>query len=206
MLIPETRYARTADGVSIAYAVIGEGPRDLVAVPGWVSHLEVAWEEPTLARFYERLATFSRLILFDKRGTGLSDRVPENQLPDARDAHGRPAHGLRRCRLVERGRASGRLGGSADEPPVRGDLPGANDRRHPVRRVRAAAAGARLSVRRSRPRRSRRSWRRSRGTGAVRSGWTPERRAARGDPRFRETWARYLRLGSSPAAVRRSYR
>src|SRR4029077_13877599 len=82
MVMPETRYARTADGVSIAYAVVGDGPRDLVAVPGWVSQLEVAWEEPTLARFYERLATFSRLILFDKRGTGLSDRVPESQLPD----------------------------------------------------------------------------------------------------------------------------
>ncbi len=80
-MIPETRYERTADGVSIAYAVVGDGPQDLVAVPGWVSHLEVAWEEPTLARFYERLATFSRLILFDKRGTGLSDRVPEHQLP-----------------------------------------------------------------------------------------------------------------------------
>src|SRR6478736_5982582 len=75
------RYAIAPDGVSIAYQVIGEGPRDLVWVPGWVSHLEAAWEEPTLARFFERLASFSRLILFDKRGTGLSDRVPESELP-----------------------------------------------------------------------------------------------------------------------------
>ncbi len=50
-------------------------------VPGWISHVEAAWDEPTMARFLERLATFSRLILFDKRGTGLSDRVPESELP-----------------------------------------------------------------------------------------------------------------------------
>src|SRR5262249_21560811 len=67
--------ARSGD-VSIAYQVVGDGPRDLVWVPGWVSHIEAAWEEPSLARFFERLASFSRLILFDKRGTGLSDRVP----------------------------------------------------------------------------------------------------------------------------------
>ena len=75
------RYAIAPDGVSIAYQVIGDGPRDLVWVPGWISHLEAAWEEPTLARFFERLASFSRLILFDKRGTGLSDRVAPAALP-----------------------------------------------------------------------------------------------------------------------------
>src|SRR6476661_5639336 len=79
--MPETRYAKARDGVSLAYQVVGDGPRDLVLVPGWVSHLEAAWDEPSLARFFERLASFSRLILFDKRGTGLSDRVPESELP-----------------------------------------------------------------------------------------------------------------------------
>ncbi|MGZ8360575.1 MAG: alpha/beta fold hydrolase [Allosphingosinicella sp.] len=69
----ETRYALSGD-LRIAYQVIGNGPVDLVCVPGWVTHLEYGWEEPTLARFYRRLASFSRLILFDKRGTGLSDR------------------------------------------------------------------------------------------------------------------------------------
>jgi pimeloyl-ACP methyl ester carboxylesterase/plasmid stabilization system protein ParE len=73
---PETKYAKSGE-VSIAYQVIGNGPLDLVYVPGWVSHLEYAWEEPSLAHFYQRLASFSRLILFDKRGTGLSDRVPQ---------------------------------------------------------------------------------------------------------------------------------
>jgi len=73
---PETHYARSGD-VNIAYQVVGEGPRDLVLVPGWVSNLEVFWEEPRLAAFLQRLASFSRLILFDKRGTGLSDRVAD---------------------------------------------------------------------------------------------------------------------------------
>jgi class 3 adenylate cyclase len=73
---PDTRYADSG-GVSIAYQVLGEGPRDLVFVPGWVSNIEVYWEEPTMARFLTRLGSFSRLILFDKRGTGLSDRVTD---------------------------------------------------------------------------------------------------------------------------------
>ncbi len=79
--VPETRYARAVDGVHIAYQVIGDGPVDLVWVMGWASNIEVMWEEPNLARFLSSLATFSRLILFDKRGVGLSDRVPDAQLP-----------------------------------------------------------------------------------------------------------------------------
>ena len=77
---PKTEYARSGD-VHIAYQVVGQGPLDLVYVPGWVSHVEQAWEEPTLARFLCRLSSFSRLIVFDKRGTGLSDRVPDDKLP-----------------------------------------------------------------------------------------------------------------------------
>ena len=77
---PETRYARSGD-VNIAYQVVGEGPRDLVYVPGWISNVEMMWEQPPMARFLERLASFSRLILFDKRGTGLSDRVSNDKLP-----------------------------------------------------------------------------------------------------------------------------
>lgn len=80
MDVPETRYARSGD-VSIAYQVVGEGPFDLVFAPGWVSHVEEAWELPELRRFLERLASFSRLIVFDKRGTGMSDRVPNDALP-----------------------------------------------------------------------------------------------------------------------------
>jgi pimeloyl-ACP methyl ester carboxylesterase/DNA-binding winged helix-turn-helix (wHTH) protein len=72
--VPETRYARSGD-VNVAYQVIGEGPFDLVFVMGWVSHLECFWTEPSFARFLRRLASFSRVIIFDKRGTGLSDRI-----------------------------------------------------------------------------------------------------------------------------------
>ena len=68
------RYARSGD-VNIAYQVVGDGPIDLVLVMGWVSHLAYLWELPAMARFLGRLASFSRLILLDKRGTGMSDRV-----------------------------------------------------------------------------------------------------------------------------------
>jgi pimeloyl-ACP methyl ester carboxylesterase len=74
------RYARSGD-VNIAYQVVGDGPIDVVFVMGWVSHLEMFWQEPSFARFLRRIAGFSRLILFDKRGTGLSDSVPVSQLP-----------------------------------------------------------------------------------------------------------------------------
>lgn len=75
-----TSYAR-AGGFNVAYQVVGEGELDLVGIPIWVSHLEVAWEHPALAGFYRRLASFSRLIVFDKRGTGLSDRLPHDSVP-----------------------------------------------------------------------------------------------------------------------------
>jgi pimeloyl-ACP methyl ester carboxylesterase len=75
----ETHYAKSGD-VNIAYQVVGNGPTDLVLVPGFVSHLENDWDEPRSAHFLERLASFSRLIRFDKRGTGLSDRP--GGLPD----------------------------------------------------------------------------------------------------------------------------
>jgi pimeloyl-ACP methyl ester carboxylesterase len=70
---PQTHYAKSGD-VHIAYQVIGKGPIDLVFVPGFVSHVEASWQSPKRAKFFNRLASFSRLILFDKRGTGLSDR------------------------------------------------------------------------------------------------------------------------------------
>src|ERR1700751_1773607 len=80
-MVPTTRYAKSGD-VHIAYQVVGEGPVDLVLIHGWISHLEYQWENPAQARFLSRLASFSRLIVFDKRGTGLSDRVAESALPN----------------------------------------------------------------------------------------------------------------------------
>ena len=74
--VPPIRYARSDDGVHLAYQVLGQGERDIVFVPGLMSHLELLWEDPETAGFFRRLAGLGRLILFDKRDTGLSDRVP----------------------------------------------------------------------------------------------------------------------------------
>jgi pimeloyl-ACP methyl ester carboxylesterase len=79
-MTPETKYAKSGD-VHIAYQVIGDGPVDLVFVPGWITHVELSWDDPSEAAFRRRLASFSRLIVFDKRGTGLSDRVPATEVP-----------------------------------------------------------------------------------------------------------------------------
>lgn len=77
----QTRYAVTADGVHLAYQVTGDGPVDLMMVPGFISHVEHRWREPALARFLRHLGTFSRVIGFDKRGMGLSDRDPADVTP-----------------------------------------------------------------------------------------------------------------------------
>ena len=79
--VPETRYSRSADGVHIAYQVLGDADLDLVVSPGFVSHVEHSWEDPQMARFLRRLASFSRLIVFDKRGTGMSDRPADDRAP-----------------------------------------------------------------------------------------------------------------------------
>ncbi len=80
MSAPRTRYTRSS-GVGIAYQVVGDGPQDLVYVPGFVSNIEVLWDDPDSARFLNSLASFARLIVFDKRGTGVSDAVPLDELP-----------------------------------------------------------------------------------------------------------------------------
>ena len=98
---PETKYAKSREA-HIAYQVLGDGPIDLVWVPGFVSHLEYDWEHPRPARFFRRLASFSRLIRFDKRGTGLSDRLAipslEERMDDVRAVL--EAVGSRRAALI----------------------------------------------------------------------------------------------------------
>src|SRR5437660_173152 len=78
------RYARSGS-INVAFQVVGTGAIDLILVPGWVSHLEQMWLQPTYAAYIERLARFARVILFDKRGTGLSDRVRVGTLSDRAD-------------------------------------------------------------------------------------------------------------------------
>jgi len=99
--VPEVRYARIGDG-HVAYQVVGDGPIDVLVAPGFISHLDLQWTMPTYASFVEGLASFSRVILFDKRGTGLSDPSPDAARFDQRvedvpigaveadDQHGRP--------------------------------------------------------------------------------------------------------------------
>ena len=120
----ETRYARSGT-VRIAYQAIGHGAFDLVFVPGFISNLEMHWEEPGYAKLLNRFAAFSRLIQFDKRGTGLSDRVDAWRASRPRDPHGRRA-----CRDGrDRQRAGGivrRIRRRADVDPVCRDLSGAN--------------------------------------------------------------------------------
>ncbi len=197
--MPQTRYTKTPDGVSIAWQVLGDGPRDLVWVPGFVSHLEAAWEEPTLARFFEGLASFSRLILFDKRGTGMSDRVPESELPtiemrmtdvltvcDAaaseRAALLGVSEGAPMCVLFAathpaRTSAMILLGGFAREMAAPGHPWGYTP--ESLEAFKKEIAG---------------NW-----GGPV--GLTQRAPSRANDERFRANWARYLRLGASPSAV-----
>jgi len=82
---PETCYAKSGD-VNIAYQVVGDGPFDLVVVPGWISNVDFAWEDPLYGDWVRRLTAFSRVIVFDKRGTGLSDRdVGDSTLEERMD-------------------------------------------------------------------------------------------------------------------------
>lgn len=85
---PPVRYARSGE-LNIAYQVVGDGPADVLMIPGWFSHLALDWEEPTWVRWCERLTSFARVVRFDKRGTGMSDRPPGIPTPDERMADAR---------------------------------------------------------------------------------------------------------------------
>ena len=142
---PATRYARSGQ-VHVAHQVLGSGPPDLVLVPGFVSHVEAAWDWPYLARFLYRLASFGQLVMFDKRGTGLSDPMKRPPTLDERVDDIRAvmdAVGVERAHLfgVSEGGAlsiafaaqlpaSGRVADSLRVLPAQG-----RDRRLPVGRV-----------------------------------------------------------------------
>jgi pimeloyl-ACP methyl ester carboxylesterase len=139
--LPETRYAKSGD-VSIAYQVTGQGPLDLVAVPGFVSNLDALWEYPPAARGLERLASFARLIRFDKRGTGLSDRFA--QIPTlAADGRRASSHG---CRGLRTGRPLRPLRTGSHVAPVRGHIPGAHIGAGALRVLCQAILGTRSSL------------------------------------------------------------
>ncbi|MGE0362476.1 MAG: alpha/beta fold hydrolase [Vicinamibacterales bacterium] len=193
---PPTRYARSGD-VSIAYQVLGDGPIDLVFVMGWVSHLDYFWREPSFASFLTRLASFSRLILFDKRGTGLSDRVSdlptlEQRMDDVRAVM--EAVGSERAALM--GVSEG------------GPLCSLFATTYPSRTLALVMIGTY----------AKRLWaadypwgptraERERFLDAIRTGWggpvgIEARAPSRADdPAFREWWSTYLRMGASPGAA-----
>ena len=195
--VPVTHYAHSGD-VSIAYQVLGDGPIDLVFVMGWVSHLDYFWREPSFARFLTRLASFSRLILFDKRGTGLSDRVTdlptlEQRMDDVRAVM--EAVGSERAVLMGVSEGGPLCSLFATTYPAR--TLGAGDDRH----LRATAVGAPTIRGGRRAPSTSASSRRSAPAGAARSASRCARRAGRDDPTFRDWWSTYLRMGASPGAA-----
>jgi pimeloyl-ACP methyl ester carboxylesterase/DNA-binding winged helix-turn-helix (wHTH) protein len=189
-------YTRSGE-VSIAYQVLGSGPIDLVFVMGWVSHLEYFWNEPSFARFLRRLASFSRLIVFDKRGTGLSDRVSdlptlEERMDDVRTVLN--AVGSRRAVLLgvsEGGPMCSLFAATYPDSTEALIMIGSYARRlrsddypwAPTHEEREAFCREILD----------------RWGGPV--GIDSRAPSLAGDPVFREWWAAYLRMGASPAAA-----
>src|SRR5436309_4259401 len=121
MAAPRTLYARSGD-VHLAYQVIGEGPRDVVLVLDWASHLEALWEQPFVTEVVSSLTRFARVLWFDMRGVGLSDRVVDEAVAAEEWMEGRGRrHGCGRLRAGDADRPRPRC---ADGAVVRGNAPG----------------------------------------------------------------------------------
>lgn len=188
---PETHYARSG-AVHIAYQVLGGGPHDLVFVPGFISNIDHYWSEPTIAHFLTRLAQFSRVILFDKRGTGLSDRVGslptlEERMDDVRAVM--DAAGSKRAAIFgvsEGGAMSLLFAATYPERCSALALYGAYPHffSYVLPQDRFEAFIARIDE----------HW----GTGASLTAFAPSKV---GDARFTAWWAGFERLGASPSAV-----
>ena len=198
---PETRYAKSGD-VSIAYQAVGEGEHDLVLVPGYISNVELAWELPGWARLYELLGGFGRLIIFDKRGTGLSDRATgiaqlETRMDDVRavmDAAGSeqaavlgvsegvPMTLLFAATYPERVTAVVAYGASAPRATWAPDYPGAPPREEWLERIPILERefGSREAVERA-------------------VAWVAPSHV--GDAAFIDWWARFERQSASPSAI-----
>jgi class 3 adenylate cyclase len=188
MPIPATRYAKSGD-VHVAYQVFGEGPIDLVFVPGFISHVEYCWEHPDFARWLQRLGSFARVIMFDKRGTGLSDPVTDIPSMDQRMEDVRAV-------MDEVGIESAALLGVSEG----GALAILFAATHPKRCQRLVLYGAfarfPLSDQATEPffEYFDRAW----GSGLGLAIFAPSRQ---NDPVLRQWWGRFERLAASPAAV-----
>ena len=194
--IPETKYARSGD-VHIAYQVFGEGPMDVVTSPGWISHMEYQWEQPLLAHFLRRPTSYARVLLFDKRGTGLSDRttgVPtlEECMDDIRAVM--DAEGSERAALVghyDSGAHSAMFAATYPERTsaliiVGGYAKGARDETYPFGPDPAVTGMVAAAIHDE--------W----GKGTTVPVIAP---SMAGDRAFAEFWARYERLSASPGAA-----
>ena len=194
---PDTRYAKSGD-LNIAFQVLGEGPPDIVAVPGFVSHVEAGWEWPYLSRYLHRLATFSRLVIFDKRGTGLSDPVTgdvrfEERVDDIRAVM--DACGLERAHLLGTSEGGAMSIGFATTYPDRVRslvLYGSFARRVQAPDYPWGATPQELELFRS-------SFDEAWATGSWWDVVHPERET---DPAARAAWARYLRVAASPGMAK----
>ena len=194
--IPETKYARSGD-VHIAYQVFGDGPMDVVTSPGWISHMEYQWEQPLLAHFLRRPTSYARVLLFDKRGTGLSDRttgVPtlEECMDDIRAVM--DAEGSERAALVghyDSGAHSAMFAATYPERTsaliiVGGYAKGARDETYPFGPDPAVTGMVAAAIHDE--------W----GKGTIVPVIAP---SMAGDRAFAEFWGRYERLSASPGAA-----
>jgi len=195
-MLPETHYAKSGD-VRIAYQVAGGGPFDLVFVPGFISNLDLAWEDPNRAHFFSRLASFSRLILFDKRGTGLSDRVGsvaslEERMDDVRAVM--DALESERAALfgISEGGAMSMLFAATYPERTRALVLYGSYGHFPLWVLPPDKFKAFMEI-------VERDW----GTGATARFFAPSKAE---DETFRRGWARFERLGASPSAVAALFR
>lgn len=188
MAVPVTRYAKSGD-VHIAYQVFGNGATDLVIVPGFISHVESYWEHPDLARWLLRLGTFARVIMFDKRGTGLSDPVSEVPSLDLRMDDARAV-------MDAAGSESAALLGVSEG----GALAALFAATYPQRCLQLVLYGAFARFPNAAEaltpffKYADRAW----GSGLSLSAWAPSRQ---NDPAMQQWWGRFERLGASPAAA-----
>ena len=190
---PVTRYAKSCDA-RIAYQAVGQGPFDLIFIPGFISNLELHWEEPGYSRLLRRLSSFSRLIQFDKRGTGLSDRVDTVQLPSLEtrmeDVHAvMDAAGCGRAALL----------GTSEGAPISILFAATYPERTRCLVIYGGYAHFHSAVQNSEAAKrfaeeADKSW----GTGATLRHFAPGRVS---DPHFSNWWARFERLSASPTAA-----
>jgi class 3 adenylate cyclase len=197
---PETRYAKSGE-VHIAYQVIGDGPFDVITSPGWISHMEYQWEQPLLAHFLRRPTNYARALLFDKRGTGMSDRtasVPtlEDFMDDLRAVL--DAEGSERAALIGHFDSGAHCAMFAATYPERttaliivsGYAKGVRDETYPFGADPDVAAMVLAAIHEE--------W----GKGTMLPLIAP---SMAGDPSFLEWWARFERLSASPGAAAALY-